>query len=128
VVDDEASILDITCQTLLAFGYRVLKATDGAEALGIYAEHKNEIAVVLTDLMMPILDGPPLSALKANEPGGPGRGCQRPQYRGQCLQTDRSGVKHFLTKPYTARTLLKACTQSCASREAVITVSSRCSR
>ena len=58
VVDDEASILTITSQTLQAFGYRVLTATDGAEAVAIYAQHKNEIAVVLTDMMMPIMDGP----------------------------------------------------------------------
>ena len=58
VVDDEASILTITSQTLQAFGYRVLTATDGADAVAIYAQHKNEIAVVLTDMMMPIMDGP----------------------------------------------------------------------
>ena len=37
VVDDEASILTITSQTLQAFGYRVLTATDGAEAVAVYA-------------------------------------------------------------------------------------------
>ena len=58
VVDDEASILIITSQTLQAFGYRVLTATDGAEAVAIYAQHRHEIAVVLTDMMMPIMDGP----------------------------------------------------------------------
>jgi CheY-like chemotaxis protein len=58
VVDDEASILTITSQTLQAFGYRVLTATDGADAVAVYAQHKNEIAVVLTDMMMPVMDGP----------------------------------------------------------------------
>ena len=57
VVEDEASILTITSQTLQAFGYRVLTATDGAEALALYAQKRDEIAVVLTDMMMPILDG-----------------------------------------------------------------------
>ena len=58
MVDDEASILTITSQTLQAFGYRVLTATDGADAVAVYAEHKNEIAVVLTDMAMPVMDGP----------------------------------------------------------------------
>ena len=57
VVDDEASILTITSQTLQAFGYRVLTATDGADAVATYAQHRDEIAVVLTDMMMPVMDG-----------------------------------------------------------------------
>jgi CheY-like chemotaxis protein len=56
LVDDESSIITITGQTLKAFGYRVLTATDGAEALAVYAKHEDEIAVVLTDMMMPVLD------------------------------------------------------------------------
>ncbi len=58
VVDDEASILTITGQTLQAFGYRVLTATDGAEAVATYAQHRQEIAAVVADMAMPIMDGP----------------------------------------------------------------------
>ena len=43
--------------TLEASGYRVLKAEDGEVALRLYEQHKNEIRVVLTDLMMPKKDG-----------------------------------------------------------------------
>ncbi len=57
IVDDEVPILTITGQTLQAHGYRVLKATDGAEAVALYAQHKGEVAVVLTDMMMPFMDG-----------------------------------------------------------------------
>jgi PleD family two-component response regulator len=62
VIEDEASILTITSQTLQTFGYRVLTASDG-EGLALYAQRKDEIAVVLIDMMMPILDG--LSAIRA---------------------------------------------------------------
>ena len=58
LVDDEVSILDITRQTLEAFGYRVIVAEDGAQAIGQYALHRPEIALVLTDMMMPVMDGP----------------------------------------------------------------------
>ena len=44
-------------RTLEAFGYRVLLASDGAEAVALYAQHQAEIAVVLTDMMMPVMDG-----------------------------------------------------------------------
>ncbi len=58
VVDDEESIREITRGTLETFGYTVLTASDGTEALALYADKKNEIAVVLTDMVMPFMDGP----------------------------------------------------------------------
>ena len=64
VIDDEASILTITKQTLEAFGYRVLTATDGADALSVYVQHKADIAVVLTDMMMPVRGRLPATDLR----------------------------------------------------------------
>jgi PAS domain S-box-containing protein len=108
VVDDEASILTVTRQTLEAFGYRVLSARDGAEAVSIYAENKDQISVVLTDMRMPIMDGSNLirvllrinPAIKIVTASG-----FASNFTGNGF-TD-IGVKHFLTKPYTAETLLK---------------------
>ncbi|MFN0085469.1 MAG: PAS domain S-box protein [Blastocatellia bacterium] len=57
VVDDEAHIREITRTTLEAFGFRVLLASDGAEGVAVYAANQNEIRVVLTDMMMPSMDG-----------------------------------------------------------------------
>jgi PAS domain S-box-containing protein len=57
VVDDEPSILAVTGDTLEAFGYQVLTAINGADALAVYEKHRSDIAVVLTDLTMPVLDG-----------------------------------------------------------------------
>ena len=54
VVDDEESIRSITQQTLEAFGYRVLTADDGAEAVAVFAQHKEEMALVLIDMAMPV--------------------------------------------------------------------------
>lgn len=56
-MDDEANILAITKQTLEDKGYAVITATDGAEAVGIYASHKEAIALVVTDMVMPFMDG-----------------------------------------------------------------------
>ena len=39
------------------FNYRVLTARNGAEALAVYHQHQEEIKVVITDMMMPIMDG-----------------------------------------------------------------------
>jgi PAS domain S-box-containing protein len=108
VVDDEASILTITSQTLQAFGYRVVTAIDGADALSVYVQHRNEIAVVLTDMMMPVLDGPAtIHALMRINPAVKIIAASGLNANGGVAKASGAGIKHFLTKPYTAGTLLK---------------------
>jgi two-component system cell cycle sensor histidine kinase/response regulator CckA len=57
VVDDEFALREITRETLGMFNYQVLTAKDGAEAVTLYHQHHNEIKVVITDMMMPVMDG-----------------------------------------------------------------------
>ncbi len=108
LVEDEAALLAMTSQTLQAFGYRVLTAKHGAEAVAIYAQKKDEIAVVMTDMMMPVMDGPAtISALMSINPevkiiAASGLG----SYSNLTKISD-TGVKHFLTKPHTAGALLQ---------------------
>jgi len=109
VVDDEASILTITCQTLQAFGYRVLTAANGAAAVAAYAKQPGEIAVVLTDMMMPIMDGPAtIHALLQINPQVKIIAASGLTTNGHEAQVASAGITHFLTKPYTAATLLKS--------------------
>jgi CheY-like chemotaxis protein len=109
VVDDEASILTVTSQTLQAFGYRVVTATDGAEALGLYAERRREIDLVLTDMRMPVLDGRAMiHALMRINPSIKIIGASGLDVDGGVAQIIGCGVKEFLVKPYTASVLLKA--------------------
>jgi CheY-like chemotaxis protein len=106
VIDDESSILTITCQTLEAFGYRVLSATDGAEAVAVYAKHADEIAVVLSDMMMPVMDGgATIRALVRINPSIKIIAASGLNANGNVKASD-SNVKSFLTKPYTAGLLL----------------------
>ncbi len=99
VVDDEASILVITGQTLQAFGYRVLTATDGADAVAVYAQHKDEIAVVLTDMAMPIIDGPAtIHALRRINPAVKIIAASGLNVNNGVAKVSGAGVKHFLTK------------------------------
>jgi two-component system cell cycle sensor histidine kinase/response regulator CckA len=112
VVDDEESIREITRGTLETFGYKVLTANDGTEALAIYADKKNEIAVVLTDMVMPFMDGPAtIRALQRMNPNvriiaASGLGTAQRAGEGSL-----EGVSVFLTKPYTAEKLLKTLAQ-----------------
>jgi PAS domain S-box-containing protein len=108
LIDDESSILTITGQTLQAFGYRVLTSTDGAEAIGIYAQHRQEIAVVLTDMAMPVMDGPAtIRALMRINPEVRIVATSGLAVNGALAKASGSGVWHFLAKPYTAGALLK---------------------
>jgi len=108
VIDDEASILTITSQTLEAFGYQVLTAIDGADAVGIYAQHRDGIAVVLTDMAMPIMDGAAtVHALRRVNPTVKIIAASGLDANGGMAKGPKANVKYFLAKPYTAETLLR---------------------
>lgn len=57
VVDDEDAIRSIARRMLEKSGYRVLMANNGAEGVVAFSQHKSEIQVVLTDMVMPVMDG-----------------------------------------------------------------------
>jgi len=57
VVDDERMILEVGCEMLRRLGYRVLEASSGQEALDLYQERKNDIALVILDMVMPGMGG-----------------------------------------------------------------------
>lgn len=108
VVDDEAAVRTITQQTLEAFGYRVLTAGDGAEAVATYALRGGEIDLVLTDIMMPIMDGPAtIRALMHMNPSVRIVAASGLGGNGGVARAASSGVVHFLPKPYTAEKLLE---------------------
>jgi PAS domain S-box-containing protein len=108
VVDDEASIRNIAGKTLTATGYQVMTAADGAEAVALYLKHRNEIAVILTDLMMPVMDGrATIHALLRINPEVKIVAASGLNANGESAKVSVPGIKHFLTKPYTAEALLK---------------------
>jgi PAS domain S-box-containing protein len=108
VVDDELAIREVTKATLEAFNYRVLTASDGTEALAIYAQHGAEIKVVLTDMMMPFLDGPAtIRALQKLNPNIKIIASSGLADNGKAVEAADLGIRHFLAKPYTADRLLK---------------------
>lgn len=69
VVDDETELRDSLGRALEALGYCVLKAANGAEGLATFSVHQTDIRAVLTDMMMPVMNGPALIlALRAIQP------------------------------------------------------------
>jgi two-component system cell cycle sensor histidine kinase/response regulator CckA len=108
VVDDEPAICEIIKTTLEAYGYRVLVASDGLEAIALVAEHKDDIDSVVMDLMMPTMDGltavPLLKRLNPNLRIFATSGLSSTD---ATIQAERLGFQGFLPKPFTNRDLLE---------------------
>ena len=54
VVEDEQPVRWTVRNILEQYGYRVLEAASGVEALAVWHQHRDAIALLLTDLVMPI--------------------------------------------------------------------------
>lgn len=108
VVDDEASICEITKQTLETFGYRAITACDGTEALAIYASQGKDIDLVITDMLMPYMDGArTILALRNMNPSVKIIASSGLNANGQTKGDDRIVADIFLAKPYNAEKLLE---------------------
>nr|WP_290222499.1 response regulator [Trichocoleus desertorum] len=109
VVDDEEAICEVTKTSLEYYGYKVLTAKDGVEAIALYVRHQSEINVVLVDMMMPSMDGPTtIRTLQKINPQVKIIGVSG--LISHCPMTEfvNSGnVKSFLPKPYTSEELLQ---------------------
>jgi PAS domain S-box-containing protein len=53
LVEDEAPLRELSCQVLERLGYAVLSAASGVKALALWQDHKREIDLVVTDMVMP---------------------------------------------------------------------------
>ena len=109
VVDDEMPIREALVRTLKSNGYHTYTAEDGTDALALYYERREEIALVITDLSMGGMDGIQLvRALRKVNPD------VRVIVSSGHFQKENTtilgalGVKQFLDKPYTADKLLRA--------------------
>jgi PAS domain S-box-containing protein len=98
-----------TIKTLLeSCGYRIVSASNGIEALSLYAQHQSEVSLVLLNMIIPELDGPnvvrtmrimnmqvkiiALNEVESNE---------------QLDENVRASVKAVLNKPYTQEEIIK---------------------
>ncbi|MEH2464188.1 hybrid sensor histidine kinase/response regulator [Nostoc sp.] len=107
VVDDEVAIQEITRTSLEAHNYKTLIASDGMEAIALYAQYRDKISAVLMDIMLPSLDG--LTAIRTLRKINP----QVRIIASSGLTSDNKlsavaaiGVNTFLSKPYTVNELL----------------------
>ena len=80
MAEDELAIRELVRRTLEQLGYTVLEATDGYEAMRVIEKHAGEIHLLLTDVIMPLMNGRELATR---------------------VQTIRSGTKVLYMSGYT---------------------------
>ncbi|MEW6733730.1 MAG: response regulator [Acidobacteriota bacterium] len=106
VIDDESSIREIIKSSLEAYNYQVVAAGNGVEAIGLYASHRDSIQVVITDIMMPRMDGEAtIRALKQMQPNIKIIAISGLSPTGIDIDV-LNDVWAFLPKPFTAKALL----------------------
>jgi DNA-binding response OmpR family regulator len=103
VVDDEPSYLRLIGLVLRRYGYTVLSAASGEEAM----DHANQVDIAVVDMMMPEMDG--LETIQLLQWHNPqlkviaSSGCAESEFRGEL---DRLGVEIFLAKPFPVEALM----------------------
>jgi len=108
LVDDEAAVRIAVGELLEASGYRVITAPDGDAALALYSERKKEISLVVTDLMMPNMDGVTLlhtlRTIRSDVRTIAASGMMTEE---RIHQVVRAGASAHMAKPFTSETLLQ---------------------
>ncbi|MBA2245972.1 MAG: PAS domain S-box protein [Gemmatimonadetes bacterium] len=106
VVDDQASVRTMVRRILQRSGYAVLEAENGEAALFVWERHRETIGLVLTDLMMPVMDGRELARrLAAVHPALKMIYMSGYSEEAAVWMGELGGHTAFLQKPFTPRDL-----------------------
>jgi two-component system, cell cycle sensor histidine kinase and response regulator CckA len=114
VVDDEPAVREVTRMMLERYGYRVVVAVDGSDAVERVRHHLDELAIVITDLMMPVMDGfeaiHEIRRLREDLPIIATTGLNTSDASDRSI---RAGADRFLAKPYATEVLLREIAALC---------------
>jgi CheY-like chemotaxis protein len=109
LVEDEELLIEMVRFLLESKGYKVFVAQDGAEAIEVYQKHKQEIAIVVTDMGLPTMTGiEEFKKLKEIDPNVKvilASGYFESDIKSELL---KAGAKGFLQKPYNPDEILRA--------------------
>jgi two-component system, cell cycle sensor histidine kinase and response regulator CckA len=107
VAEDEAAVRESLRRILERAGYTVIEARHGADALLLWRERRDEIALVLTDLVMPEMRGGELAASLRAEAADT-KVIYMSGYASEAVRSAVSVDDVLLAKPFDADTLLRA--------------------
>jgi CheY-like chemotaxis protein len=109
VVEDEAAVRAIVKATLEGYGYRVVTAHDGTQAVARFVEHLKEVQLLLTDIEMPHMDGmATIRALRNVQPDLRVIATSGLSTHEDALKAAGLNVQGFVANPFTAADLLLA--------------------
>jgi two-component system, cell cycle sensor histidine kinase and response regulator CckA len=101
IVDDEDIVVDVASEMLNSLGYKVLVAMDGHEALEIYSNQKENVSLVILDLIMPGLSGShTFDLLKKENPAVKVLLSSGYSLSGEASSIMDKGCLGFIQKPY----------------------------
>jgi signal transduction histidine kinase/ActR/RegA family two-component response regulator len=121
VVEDAAPLRDLVCQALSVSGCNVLSAPEAQEALGILSQQKGMIHLLITDVIMPGMNGPALAKqVRAMRPET--KILYMTGYSGEFVRSDMliPGVS-FIQKPFTPADLRRKIRKMLADKPATKT-------
>lgn len=108
IVDDEPAVLDITRAMLEEFGYKVLTANNGHEALDAISDRKQRIDAAIVDMVMPVIGGRTvIRSLRKKRPSLKIISVSGYQKEHELITMDENSADAFLNKPYNTKTLLE---------------------
>jgi two-component system, cell cycle sensor histidine kinase and response regulator CckA len=112
VVDDEPAVRKLACAILNRQGYRTITAGEGREGMVVFGEKRAEIRLVISDVMMPQLDGPGmLRELKQIQPDVKSIIITGLGEENRIADAQAAGADVVLQKPFTADLLLMSVKQ-----------------
>ncbi len=108
IIDDEPDILDVVQSILEDFGYHILIANNGKEALDIADKFDGDIHLVILDMFMPVLDGTEtFHLLKKAIPNLKTIICSGFELDSKAQSLLNSGANSFIQKPFTLEKLVR---------------------
>ncbi len=114
VADDDEAVRELLRRSLEEHGYRVLTAADGADAVSQFRARPGEVALVISDQSMPVLDGPrAIAAIRETRANVPVIMLSGDGEFAAAVADDRKQVQ-LLTKPVELEALLHAISQALA--------------
>lgn len=106
IVDDEATVLEVTQEMLRSLGYRTFCAGGGREALEVYRERQGRIDLILLDMIMPGMSGAEtFDRIRDLDPNGKILLCSGYSIEGKAAKLIEKGCDGFIQKPFKAEDL-----------------------
>ncbi len=101
IADDEELIRDLGSEILTLYGYQVILAKDGLEAMDLYHQNRSRINLVILDLIMPGLNGAEtLKRIRAIDPGVKAVICSGYGGNGDLMKTMGDFPPPLVSKPF----------------------------